>query len=125
MNDIYLELSRNAVDDRERLLLSTLPALAMLSKLMTRKENGKRPYSEAFAFPRRIEEVHAARDRILQSLVRKDWNQEEVRTILEPIEETCLLAEKEVRMVSLKEDFQWILKTLENAIDQEQGGNLK
>ena len=116
MNDRYLVLCGQARSASERMLLSCLPALAMLEKLMTRKERGKKPYSEGFCFEERLKALKEAQQRLLSALEEGNADERLVIACLEPLAQTTEMACQEVRMASLKEDFVWIGKTIRNTM---------
>lgn len=100
--------------------LSLLPVLAMLCKLMTRKQKGKRPYSEAFAFKDRIVEIKRGMA-MLEAFAMTDDDGIVDSRLLAAIGKTCQEAMAEVRMASLRRDFVWIGESIENALSCLQG----
>lgn len=115
MQDNYCFLSRQTDCDKKKMALSLLPVLAMLCKLMTRKQKGKRPYSEAFAFKDRIEEIKRGMA-MLEAFAMTDDDGIVDSRLLAAIGETCQEAMAEVRMASLRRDFVWIGESIENAL---------
>ncbi len=111
MKDRYLEaVSATGREETDLILLSLLPGLGMLNKLLTRKERGKRPFSPSFGFSARIQEIQELTQLLLSERGR------EGKELLERLAETCDRAVEEIRTPSLQEDIRWLGEGFENAI---------
>lgn len=108
MKDEYLRRTRSVHDESAMLLLSLLPALGMLQKLLYRKEHGKRPFSEGFAYARREEEIRNLRQSLLQG--------RESPSELLSVVSTCETALAEIRTKSLRDDVLWLKNSFECAL---------
>lgn len=93
-------------DERLMAILAILPSLRMLDKLLTRKNNGKKPFSAEFDYEGRIKQVHDV-EKLLVKAMEEGIKEEDVSE-LKKVAETSLLATKEIKMESLKNDFYWI-----------------
>lgn len=106
--DASLKKRRKAQEsEKYTALLSALPLLSMLQKLLIRKQNGKKPYSMSFDFSSKMEEIKKTENKILdvsKALTIDDTIKEDLMSIAE----IASLAKEETRLESLKGDFVYL-----------------
>lgn len=104
--DIEKKISRLASHDDESLmaLLTSLPCLSMLQKLLMRKNQGKKPFSPSFEAEKRIRQIQETMEQIQQEGVLPA----SMISNLQAAAETSLVATAEIKMESLRNDFIWI-----------------
>ena len=90
-------------------VLSTLPAIEMLIKLVERKQNGKKPFSDAFQYENSRKDIDEGKKEIYAFL---DGEKNEVKSALEKLSDISLKAREEIKMESLRNDYLWISKTI-------------
>lgn len=90
-------------------VLSTLPAIEMLIKLVERKQNGKKPFSDAFQYENSRKAIDEGKKEIYAFL---DGEKNEVKSALENLSNISLKAREEIKMESLRNDYLWISKTI-------------
>ncbi len=87
-------------------LFFPLPEIQMLKKLMNRKQNGKKPYSDEFCFDEKMKFILQFEEEILsqiRSKKRKDNTQGLKRLSL-----IALQAKEETKLESLKKDYDYL-----------------
>ena len=109
MRDEYWKRACQAKGEREMLLLSLLPCLGMLQKLLSRKEHGKKPFSPQFDYEERIKEIESCRH-LLQE------GKGDVLSVLKPLPPLCDCSCLEIKTQSLREDILWLKRSFECAI---------
>ena len=84
--------------------VACLSFLAMLIKLLRRKQRGKRPFSEAFEYERRMKVLEESYHRLEHAI---DKKREDVSLVevLPLFSSMAFDATKEVKMESLKDDY--------------------
>ena len=112
MKAIELEKSyriarRSKDEDSRMILLSLEPILSMLDKLMSRKENGKKPFS-TFSAKEAIGKIEETEKLIQTWIEKKHTLEEKDLNALKTIEGYCDLAIQEIRMESMKQDFLYL-----------------
>ncbi|MFA6861413.1 MAG: hypothetical protein WCR56_03425 [Bacilli bacterium] len=110
--DEYLKRCGTITDERKRIsysiLVSVLSALLMLTKLLNRKEKGKKPFSSEFDFESSMSSLKKTISVIEDSLTKREFLNPEIILGLKEASRINLAASKEIKMASLKEDFDWI-----------------
>lgn len=94
------------IEDIQRL---ALPSVAMLIKLMRRKQRGKKRFSEEFEADIKLQFLEELYQTLLSKKIKEDLSQK--------IDAAARIAEEcidEIEMISLKRDYQWIKDTLDN-----------
>lgn len=106
--DVCLKKRRKAQEpEKYTALLSALPLLSMLQKLLVRKQNGKKPYSLSFDFSSKMEEIKKTENKILD--VSKTLTVDDsIKEDLMSISGIASLAKEETRLESLKGDFAYL-----------------
>lgn len=117
--DTYLERV-DAIDStrqyRYAALLSYLSTLALLGKLLTRKNNSKTPFTSSFDYEGR-EKQRKQTVFLIQELLDKEEDFEKILPSLEYLKETISLAKDEIKSVSLKGDFDYMFMTTDALIN--------
>ena len=90
-------------------LLSSLPALYLLEKLMEKRQQGKHPF-KTFNFEAEFSKVKKAEETINSSLS-DDLDIEACLSAFDDLIQVTEEAEQEIQMASLKEDYHWIKDT--------------
>ena len=99
--------------DEYAYLLSTLPAIEMLIKLVERKQNGKKKFSDEFNYDKSRERIEEAKKEICSYL---DGLDVDVKTALRDISSIARKGREEIKMESLRNDYLWIADTMEIAL---------
>lgn len=103
--DTCLKKRRKAQDtEKYTALLSVLPLLSMLQKLLCRKQNGKKPFSTSFDYPSKMNRIQEIEKRIYDVSPNEELN-ESLKDDLLTLSEIASLAKEEIRLESLKGDF--------------------
>lgn len=90
----------------EEVLLSMLPLLSMLLKLMTRKQNSKKPFS--FDFNEKKGFILKCENEFESMISKKEVDKEKASSLLKKLAIIGFEARREVAMKSLKEDFTYL-----------------
>ena len=105
----YKELNK-----KELYFASILPLLNMSYKLLTRKNNGKKPFSNKFQFEFKIKLIEKSYHQILSFINDK---KEVDLSILKEISSSLLLATKEIKIESLINDFNYLSNQIKETIN--------
>ncbi len=112
--DDYLnEISKTKKDDlKYAALVSILPFFPLAFKLMTRKNNGKKPFSKEFDFDKKIEQIREVENTVKTIL---NTNEKETTLILELKSFVQILTEakNEIKNTGLKNDFVYMINEVE------------
>lgn len=115
--DDYLNvISKSKKDDlKYATLVSILPFFPLSIKLMTRKNNGKKPFSKEFDFDKKIEQI-----REVENTVKTTLNTNERETTLslklKLFIQILTEAKNEIKNTGLKNDFVYMIKEVESII---------
>lgn len=85
-----------------------LPILAMLYKLLNRKQNGKKPFSEGFLFSEKVNSLQNCEESLKRQRQEKRVDQEKNRKDFFFLSSVAKMAKEEVKMESLKKDYQYL-----------------
>lgn len=92
----------------QEIIASSVPLIAMIIKLMRRKQNGKKPFEEAFAYQDKM--------RILQETLLLCQKEESLSETLRQAWKDCaaisLSCVEQVKMESLKNDYRYLSHSL-------------
>lgn len=105
----YKELNK-----KELYFVSILPLLNMSYKLLTRKNNGKKPFSNEFQFEFKIKLIENSYHQIISFINDK---KEVDLFILKEISSSLLLATKEIKIESLINDFNYLSNQIKETIN--------
>lgn len=126
----YLILLQGTKTEKEEIefvkYFSLLPMLLVIEKLMKRKNSGKKPFSTAFEYEKRITEIDNTIDLIDTRLSTGKTDNEKVEEALKKCVETIRKAQEEIKSASLKGDFCWVEKEITSILNMDdKGGILK
>lgn len=111
MNEIekqYRKLNGKKDSDKKAVLLSALPDIAILKKLLNRKQNGKKKFPDSFSFEETMSSITSFESSIEKQLSQDDINYQDDIILFRKISDIALKAKDEVRMESLKGDFEYL-----------------
>jgi hypothetical protein len=111
MNEIekqYKNLNGKKDSDKKAVLLSALPDIAILKKLLNRKQNGKKKFSDAFSFDETMSSITSFESSIKKQLSQDDINYQDDTISFRKLSDIALKAKDEVKMESLKGDFEYL-----------------
>ena len=116
--DNYLDKISSIKDENKRItyssLVSSLPSLLMLKKLLIRKNQGKKPFDKNFEYEKKIGTIDETFSYIESMLVKKDFFDAKEKKALNDCSLIASLAVDNVKMESLKADFRWISQEIKD-----------
>ncbi len=116
--DNYLDKLSSIKDENKRItyssLVSSLPSLLMLKKLLIRKNQGKKPFDKDFEYEKKIAAIDETVSYIESMLVKKDFFDAKEKRALIDCSLIASLAVDNVKMESLKADFRWISQEIKD-----------
>lgn len=108
------KINYSSLNKKELYYASLLPLLNMSHKLLTRKNNGKKPFSHDFHFDLKIHLIEETYDQIV-SLI-KDKKEEVNLSLLKEISLDLISATSEIKIESLVNDFKYLSSQIEATI---------
>lgn len=103
--DNCLKKRRKAQDtEKYTALLSALPLISMLQKLLCRKQNGKKPFSPSFDYLSKVNKIQEIEKKIYDVSLKEEYD-DSLKDDLIALSEIASLAKEEIRLESLKGDF--------------------
>lgn len=119
--DNYLDKLSSIKDENKRItyssLVSSLPSLLMLKKLLIRKNQGKKPFDKDFEYEKKIAAIDETVSYIESMLVKKDFFDAKEKRALIDCSLIASSAVDNVKMESLKADFSWISQDIKDLAD--------
>ncbi len=119
--DNYLDKISSIKDENKRItyssLVSSLPSLLMLKKLLIRKNQGKKPFDKDFEYEKKIAAIDETVSYIESMLVKKDFFDAKEKRALIDCSLIASSAVDNVKMESLKADFSWISQDIKDLAD--------
>ncbi len=117
MNDLdkqYKSLKGDHGSDMRAVLLSSLPDIAMAKKLISRKQNGKKKFSDDFDFDGTMHFIDMGEKSIYNQLQSGKIMVQDDISYFTSLHDICLKAKDEIRMESLKGDFEYLSESFMN-----------
>ncbi len=119
--DNYIDKLSSIKDENKRItyssLVSSLPSLLMLKKLLIRKNQGKKPFDKDFEYEKKIAAIDETVSYIESMLVKKDFFDAKEKRALIDCSLIASSAVDNVKMESLKADFSWISQDIKDLAD--------
>lgn len=115
--DEYLnEISKFKKDDlKYATLVSILPFFPLAVKLMTRKNNGKKPFSEEFDFVWKVEQIRDI-ENTAKVVLNSNKYEPNLSLKLKLFVEILTQAKDKIKNVGLKNDFIYMINEVESVI---------
>lgn len=110
----YIKLLQSTNDNKKRYYISLLPILNMASKLLKRKNMGKKPFSEDFEFDKVIKDIYSIKNQILEIDNNKKLNIENNKLV--NISNKLKEATKQIKSQSLANDFIYLSKQIDEVL---------
>ena len=104
----------DSLNRKELYYASLLPLLNMSHKLLTRKNNGKKPFSHDFHFDLKIHLIEQSHEQIVSFI--KDKKGEVNLSLLKEISLDLIAATSEIKIESLVNDFNYLSKQIDEII---------
>lgn len=117
LNKYYKSLCGDKDSDITMVLLSSLPHLSMMEKLFKRKQDGKKKFSLEFQYDKKIDEISKVKEKILSDLKTKDYQLDSYISMFQSLAKISSLAREEVKMNSLKNDFDYLSQSFLDNIE--------
>ena len=116
-DDYLKEISKSKQGDLKYMaLVSILPFFPLSIKLMTRKNNGKKPFSNEFNFKYKIDQIKEC-----DSLIKKNLDEEKIEPTLDinlkSFNEILFSAKNEMKNIGLKNDLTYMINEVETVIN--------
>ena len=113
----YLNIKDEKKSINYAYLLNTIPAFALLFKLLERKQKGKCKFSAYFNYDMTVKRLSLACKTIKDELEQHEFEYGKIINYLKIAIEIVDKAIKEIKMDSLKNDFKWINNTFIDALN--------
>ena len=107
--DLYFKMMKNSSNEDDFMaVLSTLPCLNMLLKLMDRKAKAKKPFSSEFNYQEKLTQLLKAEEILHLALDKNEFRNDEVINNLNLISNIAIQASEEIKLISLKNDYLYL-----------------
>lgn len=115
-DDCLNKISKSKKDDlKYATLVSIVPFFPLAVKLMTRKNNGKKPFSEGFKFDEKVKQIRDIENTV-KAVLNSNENETTLSLKLKLFVEILSQTKDEITNVGLKNDFIYMINEVESVI---------